>query len=421
MTLLVGAALATAAGPRPTRRVRDARGVVVVTAAATVPLAALVLIFLLVVSDVDRCCSAVASSSSGLLRRCRRRGGGPAAPIARALAVQPLRWLGERSYGIYLWHWPIFLVLRPGVDVDAEGWPVQLARFALTFAVAELSYRYVEMPVRHGVVGDAWRRWRAAGGVTLVGRSVLAALTATAVVFALGLGLAHAHEPSLEDALGGVTSVGDEDLDGTDPTAGPVTPSASALPSGSSAGGPSAKPSPAVSLPGSAPPIVLAGSDAFGLPTTALGDSVMLGARDELRSVFRSGPIVVDAKVSRQASELFERIVERKTKGKLGDVVIIHTGTNGTVSTSQLVEMLTYLKDRSRVVLVTCRAPREWTTQANRAIRAAGAQFAHGNVRVADWQDASVGHRDWFYSDGIHAKSKGALAYALLIREALRR
>ncbi len=428
MTLLVGAALATVWSPGAINARLTRRGIVVVTAVAFASLTALVAIFLLV-GPTSTLLFRGGFLVVGLVTAGVVMGAAVSSSVfAKALAVQPLRWLGERSYGIYLWHWPIFLVLRPGIDVDSDGWPVQVARFALTFAVAELSYRWVEMPVRRGVIGDAWRRWRAAGGFALVGRTALTTITATAVVVALGFGLASAHEPTLEDALGGVTAVGDEDLDAIDPIATPdptgsLSPSATATPSAgaSPSGAATTKPSPAASRPGSAPPVVAAGVDAYGLPTTALGDSVMLGARDALTAVFTEGPIVVDAKVSRQAGELIDRVVERKAKGKLGDVVIIHTGTNGNVNTLQLVELLTYLKDRTRVVLVTCRAPRDWTPGANRAIQAAVQRFPGGNVRIADWVSASAGHRDWFYADGIHPHGEGAIAYATLIRDALRK
>ena len=87
--------------------------------------------------------------------------------FARVLGAQPLRWIGERSYGIYLWHWPVFMVLRPGVDLDAAGLEVQALRVAITLALAELSYRFVETPIRRGLIGRAWARWKEAGGFAL--------------------------------------------------------------------------------------------------------------------------------------------------------------------------------------------------------------------------------------------------------------
>jgi peptidoglycan/LPS O-acetylase OafA/YrhL/CubicO group peptidase (beta-lactamase class C family) len=86
-------------------------------------------------------------------------------PAARAtpwlLERHPLRWIGLRSYGIYLWHWPIFMVTRPGVDLPYDGWLLQLARFGLTLAVAALSYTLVEQPIRGGALGRVWRSLRA--------------------------------------------------------------------------------------------------------------------------------------------------------------------------------------------------------------------------------------------------------------------
>ena len=80
------------------------------------------------------------------------------------LAQQPLRWIGERSYGIYLWHWPIFMVTRPGFDTDITGWPNTALRIALTLVAAELSYRFVEEPIRHGSLGRWYRSLRSATG-----------------------------------------------------------------------------------------------------------------------------------------------------------------------------------------------------------------------------------------------------------------
>ena len=334
--------------------------------------------------------------------------------LARGLAMQPLRWIGERSYGIYLWHWPIFMVLRPGIDLDADGWPVQVLRFVLTLTAAELSYRFVEMPIRRGALGRAWAAAKESGRGGLVARSAVAVVTAVALVVGLGVGLSQAKEPTLQEALGGIDGVGD-DLTPTpmassslaSPTAGAASPSASS----STPAGPS---SPAAHVP----PLLARGQDASALPTTAVGDSVMLAGYKALDAAFPT--IKVDAKISRQPIEIYDRIRLRKKLGLLGDVVVIGAGTNGPIHSADLVAVLNLLRDRSRIVLITCRGDRTWIQQSNAAVWGAYALFKNGNVRVADWQRASAGHRDWLYADGIHPKGKGASAYAALVRQAVK-
>jgi peptidoglycan/LPS O-acetylase OafA/YrhL len=76
------------------------------------------------------------------------------------LGVQPLRWLGKRSYGIYLWHWPVFMVTRPYADVPLDGWQLFVVRLAIVLVLTELSYRLVEMPIRSGALGRAGQALR---------------------------------------------------------------------------------------------------------------------------------------------------------------------------------------------------------------------------------------------------------------------
>ena len=106
----------------------------------------------------------------------------PRAFVGRCLGTRPLRFVGQRSYGIYLWHWPVIALTRPGIDVRWSGWVVTAVRMALTFVLAMLSYRFVEMPVRRGSAWRALRRrldgWRPR--VRLV--TVLAALAGSAAV-----------------------------------------------------------------------------------------------------------------------------------------------------------------------------------------------------------------------------------------------
>src|SRR5215208_7578179 len=88
----------------------------------------------------------------------------PASLLGPALGWAPLRWLGVRSYGIYLWHWPIIVLTTPtlqrGIDLSLAAIQV-----VATIAVAALSWRFVEEPIRRGALGRLWaqaraRRWR---------------------------------------------------------------------------------------------------------------------------------------------------------------------------------------------------------------------------------------------------------------------
>ena len=85
----------------------------------------------------------------------------PGGRLGRVLGVAPLRAIGLRSYSIYLWHWPIFVVTRPSIDVSMGEIELLAFRLALTLLLAEISYRFVEMPIRHGALGRIWARARA--------------------------------------------------------------------------------------------------------------------------------------------------------------------------------------------------------------------------------------------------------------------
>ena len=124
------------------------------------------------------------------------------------LAQQPLRWIGERSYGIYLWHWPIFMVTRPGFDTDITGWPNTALRIALTLVAAELSYRFVEEPIRHGSLGRWYRSLRSATGEDrslMWQRTILTCSIAIITVLVAGVGLASAQSPRIESGLAFLT------------------------------------------------------------------------------------------------------------------------------------------------------------------------------------------------------------------------
>jgi peptidoglycan/LPS O-acetylase OafA/YrhL len=83
----------------------------------------------------------------------------PATRLGPIVGCRPMRWIGQRSYGIYLWHFPIIVLTTPD-GADGVDLPRAVLQVAATFAVAALSWTYVENPIRHGALGRLWRRWR---------------------------------------------------------------------------------------------------------------------------------------------------------------------------------------------------------------------------------------------------------------------
>lgn len=312
----------------------------------------------------------------------------PGVPFGPILGAQPMRYIGQRSYGLYLWHWPIFVITRPGLDVPVTGaWNFAL-RMALTFLVAELSYRFVEIPIRRGAIGAFVKRWKAAkpaerGHLTrrvLLGIGVgVAALT----LVVAGLATAKPVDEQVPQDVAAAIGIADggptEILIDEDPSPSPSS-------SESSAGQAKEK----VSSQG----LPMNGNGAV----TAIGDSVMLGVADELMRKIEGTR--VDAEVSRQAGGVLDRVQRLYDKGVMAPTVVIHTGTNGIVTEEQLREMLDILSDRERVVLVNTNVPRPWMKPNNRLIESVAADYP--NVVIADWYSVSADNPEYFVSDGTH-------------------
>jgi hypothetical protein len=87
----------------------------------------------------------------------------PACRLGPILGWKPLRWVGVRSYGIYLWHFPIIVLTTPGGIANGAEPLREALQVVAIFAVAALSWRYVEEPIRHGALGRLWRQYRAQG------------------------------------------------------------------------------------------------------------------------------------------------------------------------------------------------------------------------------------------------------------------
>jgi hypothetical protein len=153
---------------------------------------------------------------------------------------------------------------------------------------------------------------------------------------------------------------------------------------------------------------------AAGAKAFALGDSVMLGAKSELQ---RRG-IAVDATVSRQLASGTSLLRSLKASGRLPARVVVHLGTNGPVSASEMRSLLSVLRDRARVVVLTLKVPRSWESGNNAVIKSVARRFV--NVELVDWHWWGSRNRGWFWDDGYHLRPEGAAAYSRLVAKALR-
>ena len=159
----------------------------------------------------------------------------PASRIGRALGWGPLRWVGVRSYGIYLWHYPIIVLTTPanGGESPARG----AAQLAASVAAAALSWQFIEEPVRHGAIGRLWARLRG-GGWRAVPREGWAALSLTAAAAAVAAAGLAGVVPAVVPGPPAVSAASASSLLGTSADQTVDTP-----PSGLSCFGPPAPPS----------------------------------------------------------------------------------------------------------------------------------------------------------------------------------
>ncbi len=320
----------------------------------------------------------------------------PGLKFGSRLGNPVLKWFGDRSYGIYLWHWPIFVLMRSGIDIQLPDPIAFVVKIAIVLVVSDLSYRFVEMPIRQGAIGSRLSVWRAAG----VPRPQARTLMTTAVtVLVLSASLVGMYRVPVPDAgnltgIGGITAIDEDPVAVVELAEAPVD-------------------DPLINAQQAA---TVQTEIQAKIPPVVFGDSVVLGARESLKSVL--GEISIDAAVSRQPEEIAERIRTRREERRLGPDVVIHMGTNGIVQEEDLKPILEELRDRNRVVVVNVRVPRVWMKPTNEMISSLVGQYP--NVRLADWNAVSKGQKGYFAPDGVHLTKTGAEVFGNLVNDTLR-
>ena len=329
----------------------------------------------------------------------------PDSRIGKALAWRPLRWLGERSYGIYLWHYPVIVLTTPIVPSGGVDAPRVLAQVGTSVGLAALSYRYVEQPVRRGDLGRFLQGLRRKTLPRLRPATAVAGIASLGVLTIASLGLAGlvpttAHAATRPRSSGHATSPKRRHH----LTSGVSTPTPS---------GPGPQSHPTARL------IAARSQAATAVPAcrsvTAIGDSVLLDTVPYLKRAIPD--IVVDGRVGRQLFQAGPVVTRLRAREALGTCVVLELGTNGPFTSSTLDGLLHSLRDERRIVLVNTRVPRPWETYVNALLAHAAATFPH--TVLVHWHAASAHHPTYFQPDGVHLHPAGARRLVALIRQAL--
>ena len=293
----------------------------------------------------------------------------PASRFAPVLQNKVLLWIGERSYAIYLWHWVIFQVTRPTVDLAGQAWALYSLRILIVFALADISLRYVELPIRRGVIqywikGRKYRTKKERNRQTsLLSTTTVIVVIIAAVISVRAISIANDARVALEKSLTVDTST--------------VVP-----------------------------------TEKDGLWVT--GDSVILGIRSVLEE---NQPIsLVNARIGRQAPELLEVLIQDQPQA-LDSPVIFNLGNNNALSREQVEQIFEAVKGQPQIIVVNTAVPRPWRDGNNQIINEVAAKYPQADV--IDWNAISNGRPEYFAPDGVHLVPAGVNAYVSAILEKL--
>jgi peptidoglycan/LPS O-acetylase OafA/YrhL len=285
----------------------------------------------------------------------------PASRFAPILQNPIFVWIGQRSYAMYLWHWIIFQVTRPSVDLAGQMWALYALRILIVFALADISLRFVEQPIRRGALklwikGLKYRTKRERTQQTRAFAAVFfVVLALAAVVSVRAVSIGNEQRAAIEKAL-------------------------------------------------TAPEVSISTPEADGLWVT--GDSVILGIRASLDA---QKPIsVMNARIGRQAPELLE--VMQSDKAQVSNSpVVFNLGNNGVLNRDDVQAIFELVKDQPQVIVVNTAVSRPWRDANNSLVAEVAQQYS--TVTLIDWNSISMGHPEYFAPDGIHLVPTGVAVY----------
>lgn len=321
-------------------------------------------------------------------------------PVTAVAEMKPLVWIGERSYGIYLWHWPVILLvtaLAPPVAIDStQHWWIRGIALVITLAVAAWSYTYIETPVRTHGFKECGRRIAAA----ITGPVLVPKLAAGAFVLLIALSTVGIITAPEKSAVQAAIEDAEREMETVQDGASADTPENGAT----------------ADMPETGDEEL---EEDFSMPSgdeiTAFGDSLVITSKDGLEAVFPG--IRLEAESNRQWQHADEVLSAAFDAGQVRRAAVLAYGTNAGVTDPEMVRsVIERLGPARMIVLVNLYSGSTFIESSNEALASIADEYP--NVTLADWHSAASDDPSALQSDGTHPNIPGATLWARTIEEA---
>lgn len=353
----------------------------------------------------------------------------PVSLLGKWLSLKPLRWIGSRSYGIYLWHYPVMVLSTPVYEIgNPVYWRVCL-QIVIIFIIAEFSYRFIEMPIRkHGFkpflqqyLAINLLKWRK---FPLVRKISTILLPLVLLVFTIGItGVVTGKEQNetidtyptqikINDEEQSFSRIGSVESGSEEQESIGIEENPSDKKNGkdiASNGEQSEETSQGENSETSVTP-----ENKTYTKILAIGDSVMLDIAANLHKKYPE--MTIDGKVGRQVSQAVQLAQSYADFNQPENAVIIELGANGYFTDNQMDSLLQSFS-KTHIYLVNTRVPRPWESKVNHAFATKAKE--NENITLVDWHSTAINHPEYFAPDGVHLMPEGIEALTTLIDQAI--
>lgn len=341
----------------------------------------------------------------------------PVSILGRILAWKPLCWIGSRSYGIYLWHYPVMVLGTPIHEIgNPSYWRIAL-QLVLIVTIAECSYRFIEMPIRKEGFWAYYRTYfvfnkKKWGSLTFSRKVSTVMVPLFLLVFFTGItGVVGEGQQSSKDSY--PTAI---KINGDEPTANPIKEPDKTTDNPSPSKEEEVTDVPDIETPKpeeNETNVVPEKEDTYQ-NILAIGDSVMIDIATSLHKVFPN--ITIDGKIGRQVSQAVKLAPNYASFNQSNNAIIIQLGTNGYFTNDQIDTLLAAFANAD-IYLVNTRVPRSWEGKVNASLHQKSEE--HENITLIDWHAAALNHPEYFAPDGVHLEKKGVEVLTNLIQQSI--